>query len=141
MEELQHMQKQDSIYYMVQLCAITDEVAKLVVMVLETYEQVFAEPKGLSPHRKYDHKIPLLPGASPVNLRPYRYIPMQKNEIEHQVKELMAQGIIQPSSSPFVSPVLLVGKKDHTWRLCVDFRHLNAMTIKNKYPLPLLRSS
>jgi hypothetical protein len=63
---------------------------------------------------------------------------MQKNEIEKQVMELMAQGVIQPSSSPFASPALLVGKKNLTWRLCVDFRHLNAMTIKNKYSLPVI---
>jgi hypothetical protein len=63
---------------------------------------------------------------------------MQKNEIEKQIRELIAQGVIQPSASPFASPVLLVGKKDLTWRLCVDYRHLNALTIKNKYPLPVI---
>jgi hypothetical protein len=113
-------------------------VPKIVAMVIDTYEEIFERPTGLPPHRKYDHTIPLMPGASPVNLRPYRYSPMQKNEIEKQVREMMEQGVIQPSSSPFASPVLLVGKKDLTWRLCVDFRHLNAMTIKNKYPLPVI---
>ena len=97
------------------------KVHHLVAMVLDTYAEVFEEPRGLPSHRKYDHTIPLLPGASLVNLRPYKYNPMQKNEIEKQVKEMLAQGVIQPSSSPFASPALLVGKKDLTWHLCVDF--------------------
>jgi hypothetical protein len=142
-EELHRLQQQNSVHYMVQLYFAEDTekqatVPRLVAMVLETYESVFEEPKGLPPHRRYDHTIPLMPGASPVNLRPYRYNPMQKNEIEKQVKEMVAQGVIQASSSSFASPVLLVGKKDLTWRLCVDYRHLNAMTIKNKYPLPVI---
>lgn len=107
-------------------------------MVLHTYDEVFQEPKGLPPHRKFDHNIPLLPGAAPVNLRHYRYNPMQKNEIEKQVQEMLAQGIIRPSSSPFASPALLVGEKDLTWRLCVDYQHLNAINVKNKYPLPVI---
>jgi hypothetical protein len=106
MAKLQQLQQQDSIHYVVQLCLVADEKGKLTVshiigMVLETYETVFEEPKGLPPQRKCDHKIPLLPGAAPVNLRPYRYSPFQKNEIEKQIKELLAQGVIRPSSSPF----------------------------------------
>jgi hypothetical protein len=141
--ELQLLHQQDSIYHLVHVYFTEDEstqktVPHIVGMVLDTYKHVFDEPTGLPPHRKYDHTIPLLPGASPVNLRPYRYSPMQKTEIEKQVKELMAHGVIQPSSSPFASPVLLVGKKDLSWRLCVDFRHLNVLTVKNKYPLPVI---
>jgi hypothetical protein len=142
-EELHALYQQDSVYYLVQLYFNEDTnnqitVPHVIGMVLETYATVFEEPKGLPPHRKYDHKIPLLPGASPVNLRPYRYNPMQKTEIEKQVRELLAQGVIQYSSSPFASPALLVGKKDLSWRLCVDYRHLNALTVKNKYPLPVI---
>ncbi|XP_071680601.1 uncharacterized protein [Lolium perenne] len=141
--ELQGLHQQNSVQYLVQLYFTSEAqspntVPHIVAMVLDTYAEIFEEPKGLPPHRKYDHTIPLMPGASPVNLHPYRYSPMQKSEIEKQVKELMAQGVIQLSSSPFASPVLLVGKKDLTWRLCVDFRHLNALTIKNKYPLPVI---
>jgi hypothetical protein len=58
--------------------------------------------------------------------------------IERQVKEMLHNGIIQPTSSPFASPVILVMKKDGTRRFCVDYRHLNALTVKNKYPLPIL---
>jgi hypothetical protein len=58
--------------------------------------------------------------------------------IERQVKEMLHNGIIQPTSSPFASPVILVMKKDGTRRFCVDYRHLNALTVKNKYPLPIV---
>jgi hypothetical protein len=137
--ELQCLHQSSSIQYLLQLSFISDSTSQTVVphivaMVLDNYQSVFEEPKDLPPHRKYDHTIPLLPGASPVNLRPCRYIPMQKNEIEKQVKEMLAQGVIQASASPFASPALLVGKKELTWILCVDFRHFNALTVKNKYP-------
>lgn len=99
---------------------------------------MFQEPQGLPPVREYDHTIPLIPGAQPVNVRPYRYTPLQKDEIERQVADILDRGIIKPSSSPFSSPVLLVKKKDGSWRFCVDYRHLNAITVKNKYPLPII---
>jgi hypothetical protein len=82
--------------------------------------------------------ITLLPGSRPVNLRPYRYNPEQKDEIENQIAEMLRQGIIRFSTSPFASPVLLVQKKDGTWRFCIDFCYLNALTLKNRYPLPII---
>lgn len=82
---------------------------------LHKFQDVFQEPKTLPPARFYDHKIPLLPGAVPVNSKPYRYSPHHKDEIERQVKELLPAGLITPSTSPFASPVLLVQKKDGTW--------------------------
>lgn len=105
-----------------------------VVEILDQFQVVFSEPKQL----QCDHSIPLIPGAKPVNIRPYRYTPEQKSEIEEQVKEMLKAGLIVPSTSPFSSPVLLVKKKDQTWRFCVDFRHLNMITIKNTYPLPVI---
>ena len=79
-----------------------------------------------------------MPGAQPVNVRPYRYAPTQKTEIEKQLKEMLQLGIIRPSIRPYTSPVLLVKKKDGTWHFCVDYRHLNAVTVKNKHPLPIV---
>ncbi|KAL0847723.1 hypothetical protein Bca101_020969 [Brassica carinata] len=100
---------------------------------------LFEEPSELPPFRDgFDHRIPLEAGANPVNLRPYRYSTLQKDEIDTMVRSMLHEGIIQASNSPYASPVVLVKKKDGTWRLCVDFRGLNKQTIKDKYPIPLL---
>ena len=79
-----------------------------------------------------------MPDAVPVNCRPYKYSPVHKTEIEQQVKDLLAAGFITHSTSPFASPVLLVQKKDGSWRFCVDYRKLNSMTIKNRFPMPVI---
>jgi hypothetical protein len=71
-------------------------------------------------------------------LRPYRVALSLKTEIERQIQELLAQGVITKSNIPFASPVILVKKSDHTWCLVVDYRHLNALTVKGKYPLPVI---
>jgi len=82
--------------------------------------------------------FPLIPGAAPVQVRPYRYAPALKSEIEAQIQEMLQNGIIQKSNIPFSSSVILVKKKDNTWRFCVDYRHLNAITVKCKYPVPII---
>lgn len=69
-----------------------------------------------------DHHIELIPGARPVNINPYKYPHFQKNEIERLTAEMIQQGLVRPSMSPFSSPVLLVRKKDGSWRFCVDYR-------------------
>jgi len=79
--------------------------------VLNEYQDVFDDPQTLPPPREYDHAIPILPGAIPVNSRPYRYSPLHKDEIERQVKALLSAGLIALSTSPYASPVLLVQKK------------------------------
>ena len=81
--------------------------------------------------------IPLVSGAQPFTMRPYRYPPQLKDEIERQVHDMLQQGVIQKSQSAFASPVLLVKKKNNTWRFFVDYRYLNALTIKSKYPVPV----
>jgi hypothetical protein len=105
---------------------------------LADYAEVFQEPTALPPRRRHDHRIPLQTGAQPVNCRPYKNSFFQKEEIEKMVKEMLCNNIIQPSVSPFASPVLLVKKKDNTWHFCVDFRQLKEVTIKNKFPIPLI---
>jgi hypothetical protein len=92
----------------VQESAIPSNIQKL----LSVYEDVFQIPSALPPPRPFDHQIHLLPGAHPVNVRPYRYSLLQKTEIEKQLTEMPQNGIIKHSSSPYASPVLLVKKKD-----------------------------
>ena len=88
---------------------------------LAEFADVFAEPNGLPPLRKNsNHPIVLMEGSDPVNLRPYRYSTIQKDELEKQVKGLLESGVIQNSSSSFASPIVLVKKKDGSWRLCID---------------------
>jgi len=105
---------------------------------LDQFASVFEEPAELPPRRHYDHQIPLILGARPVSMRPYRVAPALQSEIERQVQELLSQGVITHSNSPFALPVILVKKADNTWRLVVDYRHLNALTVKGKYPVPVI---
>jgi hypothetical protein len=107
---------------------------------IQEFGHIFQTPAALPPQRLYDHSISLLPNSAPVNSRPYRYSPKQKDEIERQVTSMLQDGTIVPSLSPFASPVLLVKKKDNTWLFCVDYRKLNNITIKNKFPYLLLMS-
>jgi hypothetical protein len=109
-----------------------------IAALLSEFELFFAPPTGYPPARHCDHAIHLIPGASPVNIRPCRYPPAIKDEIERQVTEMLKSAVIKPSSSPFSSSVLLVKKKDGSFRFCIDFRHLNAITSKIKYPVPVI---
>jgi hypothetical protein len=129
-----------------QLCAIQPETSSVSVstdipalqLLLTEYASLFQPSAGLPPERPCDHSIPLIPGAQPVFVRPYRYAPILKTEIERQVNDMLQQGLIQKSTSAFASPVLLVKKKDQSWRFCVDYRQLNAITVKGKYPVPII---
>jgi hypothetical protein len=93
-------------------------------------------PPGLPPHRGTPHVIPLEHGAVPPPCRTYRLSPREKTEVETQIKDLLAKGLIEPSSSPFGAPVIFVPKPDGSLRMCLDYRALNRITVKNKYPLP-----
>ncbi|XP_026450604.1 uncharacterized protein LOC113350689 [Papaver somniferum] len=105
---------------------------------LNEFSDMFNDKKTLPSERNLDHQIPLKPKSAPVNLRPYRSPYIQKSIVENLVKEMLHSGIIQPSHSPFASPILLVKKKDNTWRFCVDYRKLNNITIKYKFPIPII---
>jgi hypothetical protein len=109
-----------------------------VTELLTEFSDIFSEPTGLPPARACDHSIPLKDGATPPNIRPYRMPHKQKDLVEELIRNLLSKCEIRPSTSPFSSPAILVRKKDKTWRLCVDYRQLNALTIKNKYPIPVI---
>jgi hypothetical protein len=83
---------------------------------------LFKLPTDMPPQRALDHHIPLVPRVQPANVKPYGYSPTQKDETERQVTEMLSNGVIQPSTSPFSSPVLLVKKKDGSWWFCIDYR-------------------
>ncbi|XP_044367478.1 uncharacterized protein [Triticum aestivum] len=106
--------------------------------VLEQYKELFTEPTNLPPTRECDHTIPLKEDTTPPNVRPYRVPHLQKNEMEQQIQLLLSRHIIQHSMSPYASPAILVRKKGGTWILCIDYRKLNAQTVKNKFPIPVI---
>jgi hypothetical protein len=109
-----------------------------LLQLLEDFKEIFAEPCRLPPPRKHDHQIPLIEDSRAVNVRPYRYPHYQKNEIEKIILGLLKTGVIRASTSPYSSPVLLVKKRDGSWRLSVDYRALNRITVKDKFPIPVI---
>jgi hypothetical protein len=121
----------------------TDHTAKSQVplefsFLINQFKDIFTEPTELPPHRQADHSIPLLPGSKPPNVHPYWMSHSQKNTMEALIKQVLQKGEICQSCSPFSSPIILVKKKDKSWRLCVDFKSLNNITIKNKFPIRVI---
>ncbi|GJW76466.1 putative reverse transcriptase domain-containing protein [Tanacetum coccineum] len=103
----------------------------------QDFPEVFPEDlPGLPPTRQVEFQIDLVPGAAPVARAPYRLAPSEMKELSEQLKELSDKGFIRPSSSPWGAPVLFVKKKDGSFRMCIDYRELNKLTVKNRYPLP-----
>ncbi|RVW60237.1 Transposon Ty3-I Gag-Pol polyprotein [Vitis vinifera] len=107
------------------------------IPVVRKFQDVFPdELPGLPPHREFDFSIEVYPGTDPISVSPYRMAPLELKELKTQLDELLGRGFIRPSTSPWGAPVLFVKKKDGTLRLCIDYRKLNRVTVKNKYPLP-----
>ncbi|XP_026459456.1 uncharacterized protein LOC113360127 [Papaver somniferum] len=105
---------------------------------LQEFTDIFKEPTTLPPKRSLDHTIPLQPNSTPINQRAYKCPYTQNSVVEQLVQEMLNYGIIQPSHNPFASPILLVKKKDGSWRFCVDYRTLNNITVKDKFPIPII---
>jgi hypothetical protein len=106
---------------------------------INNYSKVFKEMvKGLPRTRYHDHAIHLQPGGVPPNIRLYMYPYAQKSEFDHMIQEMLEADIIQPSQSSFSSPIVMVMKKDGSWCICLDYRQLNKMTIKDKFHIPVI---
>ncbi|KAJ0016666.1 hypothetical protein Pint_11808 [Pistacia integerrima] len=107
------------------------------IPMVNDFPYVFPEDlPRLPPEREINFTIELVPSAVPVSKAPYRMAPLELKELKIQLQELVDKGFIRPSVSPWGAPVLFVKKKDGTWRLCIDYRQLNKMTVRNKYRLP-----
>ena len=107
------------------------------VKVVQDFLDVFPEDlTELPPDREVEFTIEVVPGTAPISKAPYRMAPAELKELKEQLQELLDKGFIKPSVSPWGAPVLFVKKKDGSLRLCIDYRELNKVTIKNKYSLP-----
>ena len=112
------------------------EVRDSLRNIIQDYQDVFPEklPKGVPPSREVEHAIETDPEAVPPSRAPYRLGPKEMEEMEEQIKDLLNQGYIRPSYSPYGAPILFVPKKDGRWRMCIDYRLLNRQSKKDKYP-------
>jgi hypothetical protein len=112
----------------------------LAVSLLQEFEDIFPEemPNELPPIKGIEHQIDFLPGAAIPNRLAYRSNPEETKGLQRQVEDLMSKGYVRESMSPCAVPVLLVPKKDETWRMCVDCRAINNITVKYRHPIPRL---
>nr|GEV20335.1 putative reverse transcriptase domain-containing protein [Tanacetum cinerariifolium] len=115
----------------------SDEKRLENIPVVREFPDVFLEElPGLPLVRQVEFQIDLIPEAAPVARAPYRLAPSEMQELSNQLQELADRGFIRPSTSPWGAPVLFVKKKDGSFRMCINYRELNKLTIKNRYPLP-----
>ena len=107
------------------------------IPVIREFPDVFPEElPGVPPEREVDLSIEVVQGTTPISRAPYRMAPTELKELKTQLQELLDKGFVRPSVSPWGAPVLFVKKKDGTLRMCIDYRQINKVTVKNKYPLP-----
>ena len=107
------------------------------ILVVREFPYVFLDDiVGLPPEREVEFTIDLIPGTEPISIPPYRMAPIELRELKAQLEEFLSKGFIRPSISPWGAPVLFLKKKDGSLRLCIDYRKLNRVTIRNQYPLP-----
>ena len=107
------------------------------IPVVREFLDVFPEDlPGIPPDREIDFRIELAPRTEPISKAPYRMAPLELKALKVQMEELMSKGFVRPSTSPWGAPVLFLKKKDGSLRLCIDYRELNKVTIRNQYPLP-----
>jgi hypothetical protein len=122
------------------LACVTKEVAEAKIEeipIVRDFVDVFPEELlGLPSDKEIEFTIDLLPGTRPISKAPCLMAPLELRELKEQLQELLDKGFICPSVSPWGAPVLFVKKKDGLMRLCIDYRELNKVTVKNKYPLP-----
>jgi len=109
-----------------------------ITTLLLCFDTLFQPSPSLPPSRPIDHRIHLYLNSTPINVKPYHYPHSQKCELEKQVKELLDKSMIQPSTSPFSSPVLLARKKDESWHCCLDYKAFNVVTIYDRFPMPTI---
>ncbi|KAF3680585.1 hypothetical protein FXO38_02229 [Capsicum annuum] len=107
------------------------------ISVVNEFLNVFSEVLlGVPPNREIEFRIDLLPDTQPISILPYRMAPAKLKKLKEQLKDLLDKGFIRPSVSPWGAPILFVQKKDGSFRICIDYRQLNKVTVKNEYPLP-----
>ena len=119
---------------------IKDETSVEVLDVLESFREVMPPqlPKTLPPKREVDHRIELVPNAQPPARAPYKMSPPELKELRKQLKESVDAGYVRPSKAPYGASVLFQKKHDGLLMLCIDYRALNELTMKYKYPIPLI---
>ena len=115
----------------------TEKKTAAGVPIVQEYADVFPDDlPGIPPERPVEFRIDLVPGAAPVAKAPYRLAPPEMKELYTQLQELLEKEFIRPSCSPWGAQILFVKKKDGSQRMCIDYRELNKLTVKNRYPLP-----
>ena len=124
--------------YLVYAIEVRDSGSRLEdIPVVRDFPDVFPEDlPGIPPDREIDFQIKLTPEIEPIFKAPYRMAPLELKELKVQMEELVSKGFVRPSTSPWGAPVLFMKKKDGSLRLCIDYRELNKVTIRNQYPLP-----